>query len=213
MITLFLSSFLPIIISCVYGETNDLYNHLLDDYNKVIKPSGFVNVSFGISLVGVDKTDGDMITFSVWEKLMWTDHRLSWSDEDYNSETFHLPIDKIWIPDVILYNQGRKEVDLANVLSVIHKDGTVLYISPKLLTVRCLFEKSANIYHCRFKYGSWTYNAYEMHLNFMGNLQDMDMSYYYGKYKIFETLGRLDEKFYPCCEEPFQDITFSFKMK
>jgi nicotinic acetylcholine receptor len=36
----------------------------------------------------------------------WLDERLVWKPEDYNGlEILRMPCDKIWLPDIVLYNR------------------------------------------------------------------------------------------------------------
>ena len=45
-----------------------------------------------------------MIT-SVWLKQKWYDYKLSWDPADYDGlEMLQVPIDRLWKPDIVLYN-------------------------------------------------------------------------------------------------------------
>ena len=54
--------------------------------------------------VHVDAESGTLLS-SVWLRMVWNDGRLQWNESDYNNVSFiHMSPDKIWLPDVLIYN-------------------------------------------------------------------------------------------------------------
>ena len=54
--------------------------------------------------VHVDAESGTLLS-SVWLRMVWNDRRLQWNQSDYgNVSLIHLSPDKIWRPDVLVYN-------------------------------------------------------------------------------------------------------------
>ena len=46
------------------------------------------------------------MTTKVWLPQVWEDQRLEWNPEDYKNITkAQFPSEKIWLPDVVLYNK------------------------------------------------------------------------------------------------------------
>ncbi|CAD5126443.1 DgyrCDS14572 [Dimorphilus gyrociliatus] len=196
-----------------YAYTARLHNDLFSGYNKDIMFPGYGNVTLGLSITDIVGIDDDLITFNVWQKMLWRDYRLQWSIPLYgNVTTLHIPTDKIWTPDIVLYNQARKEETLVKALSVVYHDGNVIYIPIKLITVRCPLDGRKKEYHCHFKYASWTYDGFDINIDFMSDEKIIDFSDYSGKYRIVGNSGKLDEANYPCCGQPYPYIVFTLKI-
>ncbi|CAH1237774.1 CHRNA3 [Branchiostoma lanceolatum] len=101
------------------GHEVRLMRDLFADYNSFPRPvsntTHIVYVKFGISLsqiVGLNMKD-QVMTTSVWLKQIWEDYKLKWDPAEYDGITrIKVPVDMIWIPDVLLYNNadGKFEV-------------------------------------------------------------------------------------------------------
>ena len=43
---------------------------------------------------------------NVWLTLKWHDYHMKWHPEDYGGiESIRVPPDKVWIPDIVLFNK------------------------------------------------------------------------------------------------------------
>lgn len=43
---------------------------------------------------------------NVWLRLTWTDYQLQWDESDYGGiGVLRLPPDKVWRPDIVLFNK------------------------------------------------------------------------------------------------------------
>uniref|UniRef100_A0A914RNM1 Neurotransmitter-gated ion-channel ligand-binding domain-containing protein n=1 Tax=Parascaris equorum TaxID=6256 RepID=A0A914RNM1_PAREQ len=110
-----------------------LYRHLLNDYESDVRPSIRhdlpINVTFSFSLtqiIDVLITDryleirimhetflfifqderNQIITTNAWIRQNWVDYKLVWDPAEFDNVTFiHIPYERIWRPDVILYNK------------------------------------------------------------------------------------------------------------
>ncbi|CAD5126840.1 DgyrCDS14871 [Dimorphilus gyrociliatus] len=207
LLSIFISMLLQLSYTVKYEDNTRLINDLFG--KRYVSSFQNGNVSLGLSLTDVTEVDGELITFNVWQRMSWEDFRLRWSVEDYKVTSLHVPINMIWSPDIILYNQARKDINLADVLAIVKHNGNILYISPKLITVRCPLDKKRGEYHCNFKYASWTYHGNQIDVNFYNDMKNIDFSEYYGKYRIIKNTGRRNVKQYACCEETYPDITFT----
>ena len=67
--------------SALYGLTNsNLVNFLQDEINQIM-------------------------TTNLWLKMDWNDNKLRWSPEDFGGlKHVRVPSEKIWKPDIVLYN-------------------------------------------------------------------------------------------------------------
>ena len=46
------------------------------------------------------------MTTNVWLDQEWNDKLLSWNPDDFNGiQRIRIPCDKIWLPDIVLYNK------------------------------------------------------------------------------------------------------------
>uniref|UniRef100_A0A1I7X354 Neur_chan_LBD domain-containing protein n=1 Tax=Heterorhabditis bacteriophora TaxID=37862 RepID=A0A1I7X354_HETBA len=88
-----------------------LYNSLLLDYEKEVRPSlrhdRPINVTFVFSLTQIIDVDerNQILTTNAWVRQHWTDYKLVWDPRNFDNLTkIHIPHEKIWKPDIILYN-------------------------------------------------------------------------------------------------------------
>ena len=100
-------------------------------------------------------------------------------------------------------------------LSVVSHDGSVLWVPQARLRVPCSEGGSRDGYNglCQFKFGSWTYDGFKLDLDFFEDLEEIDVTDYKGEYKVVSAKAVKHVKYYPCCKEPYPDITFSLKLK
>ena len=57
---------------------------------------------------------------NVWLRLTWTDYQLQWDESDYGGiGVLRLPPDKVWRPDIVLFNKYVHSIKLFNYYSVI----------------------------------------------------------------------------------------------
>merc|ERR1711863_90332 len=75
---------------------------------------------------------------------------------------------------------------------------------------------------CWMKFGSWTYDGFMLDLRHMNQLPTndsigiaMDLRDFYisTEWDVMEVPAQMNEKYYPCCEEPYPDIVFSLKLR
>merc|ERR1719500_2489328 len=75
---------------------------------------------------------------------------------------------------------------------------------------------------CMMKFGSWTYDGFMLDLRHMNQLPTnnsigiaMDLRDFYisTEWDVMEVPAQRNEKYYPCCEEPYPDIVFSLKLR
>lgn len=58
-------------------------------------------------------------------------------------------------------------------------------------------------------------NAFQLDLDFYDGLQEVDLSDFISSndFKIVSNKGQKNVKYYPCCPEPYSDLTFSLEFK
>ena len=68
---------------------------------------------------------------------------------------------------------------------------------------------------CKMKFGSWTYDGFKLDLNFFDNLEEVVIADYVpsNEWKLLEHPAKKNVIYYPCCKEPYIDLTFQVKLK
>lgn len=93
-------------------DAKRLYDDLLSNYNKLVRP--VVNVTDALTvriklklsqLIDVNLKN-QIMTTNLWVEQSWYDYKLKWEPKDYGGvEMLHVPSDHIWRPDIVLYNK------------------------------------------------------------------------------------------------------------
>jgi hypothetical protein len=66
--------------------------------------------------------------------------------------------------------------------------------------------------HCTIKFGSWTFNAQQ--INLIPNTPAVEIDHYKSiEWEITSTSAERNERYYPCCPEPYVDISEIFLTK
>jgi nicotinic acetylcholine receptor, invertebrate len=212
---------------------------LIKDYNRLIRPVGNNSdrliVHLGLKLTQIIDVDerNQIMTANVWLRQEWYDYNLKWNPSDYGGiDVLHVPSSSIWIPDVVLYNNadGRFEVTLMTKAAV-HADGRVILEPPAIYKSSCTIDVEFFPFdeqHCSMKFGSWTYDGFQVDLvhinqpkNDLGNIVNdvipigIDLRDFYRsvEWDIMSVPAIRSEKRYPCCVEPYPDITFNITIR
>ena len=103
-------------------------------------------------------------------------------------------------------------------MAVVSSVGDVLWIPMAIFKSTCAID----IRHfpfdeqtCHLKFGSWTYDGTKLDLHFYEGLEKVDITDYVesNEWGLLEYPAKRNVKFYPCCEEPYPDLTFTLKLK
>lgn len=220
-------------VSMANPDAKRLYDDLLSNYNKLIRPVGNstdrLTVKMGLKLsqiIGVDMKRQILIT-NVWLEQEWLDYKLKWNPADYgNVRHLHVPSQHIWLPDIVLYNNadGNYEVTIMT-KAVLHYSGKVTWNPPAIYKSSCEIDVEFFPFDeqkCFMKFGSWTYDGYMVdlrHINQRGGNNTiplgMDLQEYYisTEWDVMTVPAVRNEKYYPCCEEPYPDIFFYLELR
>ncbi|XP_025156181.1 acetylcholine receptor subunit alpha-like isoform X5 [Harpegnathos saltator] len=228
-----LSSF-PVLAGCSGNpDAKRLYDDLLSNYNKLVRP--VVNVTDALTvkiklklsqLIDVNLKN-QIMTTNLWVEQSWYDYKLKWDPKEYGGvEMLHVPSDHIWRPDIVLYNNadGNFEVTLAT-KATLNYTGRVEWKPPAIYKSSCEIDVEYFPFDeqtCVMKFGSWTYDGFQVDLRHIdevrgSNVVDIgvDLSEFYTsvEWDILEVPAVRNEKFYTCCDEPYLDITFNITMR
>ncbi len=66
-----------------------------------------------------------------------------------------------------------------------------------------------------FQFGSWTYDGFKLDIDFFDDLDAVDLNDYIesNEWDVLANPAAKNVKYYPCCVEPYPDLTFSLKLR
>ncbi|PAV59885.1 hypothetical protein WR25_19795 [Diploscapter pachys] len=134
-----------------------------------------------VLLINVDEKNQVMQT-NVWLTIKWFDFQMKWNPVNYGDiKQIRISPDKVWLPDIVLFNNadGNYEVSfMCNV--VVEHTGQMLWVPPAIYKSSCIIDVEYFPFDeqiCDLVFGSWTYNADEIKLEFV-ETEMIDVSEY-----------------------------------
>merc|ERR1712123_287411 len=211
---------------CGQEKSNErnLTRKLLEDYVVSARPvrndSQAVNITFGATLLAIERLDeaSGSLTINLWLNLEWSDYYLRWDANEWGGvNDIRLRVKDIWVPDIELYNVLERDLQV-DTLAVVTSSGSITYIPPYRMTSTCKIDTTwfpFDDQFCDLKFGSWVYNGLNLNLKTKSFVSGLDISSYImnPKWILLDTTENLNEVFYDCCPEPYQDITFTIKLR
>ncbi|TKR92628.1 hypothetical protein L596_007246 [Steinernema carpocapsae] len=170
-----LTVFLSFQMVCSNKDAARLFEDLLADYNKLVRPvdnnSETLVVKFKLKLSQLlDVHEKNQImTTNVWLQHSWTDYKLQWNPAEYGGvDVLYVPSDMIWLPDIVLYNNadGNYQVTIMTKAKLL-PNGTVEWAPPAIYKSMCQIDVEwfpFDAQTCEMKFGSWTYGGLEVDL-------------------------------------------------
>ncbi|CAH1791621.1 unnamed protein product, partial [Owenia fusiformis] len=186
--------------------------------------SDTLTVKLGLALTKIMDFDeaASVMRSNVWMRFLWNDVAMIWNPADYGDiGMVRLPIKTVWRPDIVLYNAVGNEKhwdEGEHRTAIIYNDGTVLYIPHTTLTTQCAFNHRLYPYDkqtCYMKFGSWTHDGFQLDLGFYEGKKSIDLTDYIADngWDILDVGAVKNIKKYPCCMEPYPDITFNLTVQ
>lgn len=156
--------------------------------------------------------------------MKWKDPRFTWSPAEYEGlETIHLPNEKIWKPDLEVYNSYgllSKERTFASSGALISYDGSVILVPISNLVSICIPDATRYPFDsvtCTTTVGSWTHNALKMNIFPTNNETTLNIDHLINKrmsqWNLMSTKVSVEEKKYDCCPEPYQSLKINFTIQ
>ncbi|XP_042143642.1 neuronal acetylcholine receptor subunit alpha-7-like [Ixodes scapularis] len=217
-----------------------LLGDLLANYNTLERPvfneSEPLILSFGLTLqqiIDVDEKNqiittnvwlnldekNQLIITNIWLTLDWIDVNLRWDPKLYGGvQEVRIPPSKIWKPDVLMYNSADEKFDGTYPTNVVVRhNGSCNYIPPGIFKSTCKIDIiwfPFDDQKCDLKFGSWTYNGYQLDLRVKSD-EGGDLSSYIsnGEWDLIAVPGIRNEKEYACCPEPYIDISYTIHIR
>ncbi|XP_061476937.1 neuronal acetylcholine receptor subunit alpha-6 [Rhineura floridana] len=201
-----------------------LFHKLFSRYNQYIRPvenvSDPVAVYFKVAitqLANVDEVNQIMET-NLWLRHIWNDYKLRWNPIEYDGIEFvRVPADKIWKPDIVLYNNAVGDFQVeGRTKALLRYDGTITWTPPAIFKSSCPMDITFFPFdhqNCSLKFGSWTYDKAKIDLLIIGSKVDMNDFWENSEWEIVDASGYKHDIKYNCCEEIYTDITYSFYIR
>jgi len=218
---------------CGNPDAKRLYDDLLSNYNKLVRPvqnvTDAVTVRLKLKLSQLIDVNlrNQIMTTNLWVEQFWYDFKMRWDPDEYGGvDMLHVPSDHIWRPDIVLYNNadGNFEVTLST-KATLFNTGLVEWKPPAIYHSSCEMDVEYFPFDeqtCVMKFGSWTYDGSKVDLRHQEEEQNsdvvhigVDLSEYYMsvEWDILAVPARRNVKLYTCCDEPYLDITFNITMR
>ncbi|ESP05439.1 hypothetical protein LOTGIDRAFT_152290 [Lottia gigantea] len=196
-----------------------LLQKLLEHYDPNTRPvfdaAKPVVIRLGITLTQVLDVDekNQVLSTNVWLDQEWYDEKLSWNKEEFsNISIIRIPCKLLWLPDIVLYNSvDNHNKGYMKSLAMVESDGKVFW--PPIVRMRSSCKMDITYFPfddqvCRLKLGSWAYDGFQVDVS--NRSTDIDLENYVdnGEWTLIDTKVIRNVIFYPCCREPFPDVTF-----
>ncbi|KAL3973116.1 receptor-type tyrosine-protein phosphatase R [Sarotherodon galilaeus] len=218
-------SHISVTLCCFSSKAEDrLFRRLFRRYNQFIRPvenvSDPVTVEFEVSisqLVKVDEVNQIMET-NLWLRHVWNDYKLRWTPSEFDGiEFIRVPSNKIWRPDIVLYNNAVGDFLVEDKTKALLKfDGTITWVPPAIFKSSCPMDITYfpfDYQNCSMKFGSWTYDKAKIDLVLIGSKVNLKDFWESGEWEIIDAPGYKHDIKYNCCEEIYPDITYSFYIR
>ncbi|CAD5217217.1 unnamed protein product [Bursaphelenchus okinawaensis] len=192
-----------------------LYRTLLRNYESEVRPAMRydhpVNVTFSFALTQIIDVDErkEIMTTNAWVRQSWIDYKLIWNPLDFdNVTTIHIPFDKIWKPDIILYNNAADAYDK----SVMSTDVIVSFDGNVSWTMAGIFQSSCGMdvrYYpfdsqsCILKFASWAYDGTKIDILLSSELGDESNYMTSTEWHLKSIRAEKNSIIYSCCPEPY----------
>uniref|UniRef100_A0A914WMD0 Guanylate cyclase n=1 Tax=Plectus sambesii TaxID=2011161 RepID=A0A914WMD0_9BILA len=193
--SLFWCTFVILAISSVSANELDVYEAILTNYNKNVRPvrnlSGPVFVSvvlLNFYLLHMDQKQ-ETITFMTTLEMIWKDENIRWNASEFGgTSSVVIPSSLLWKPDITVYSGLNIEYmvpDEQRLVSV-QSDGTIWSQSLCVITSYCplsIENFPYDIQTCNITLGSWMYSIDQIALVIGNNLGNLNATIDDGNFK------------------------------
>ncbi|XP_050402294.1 neuronal acetylcholine receptor subunit alpha-10 isoform X1 [Patella vulgata] len=195
--------------------------HYYDNHTRpVFNASHAVDVYMGITLTQIFDVEekNQVMTTNVWLDQEWWDEKLKWNPDDFNGlKMLRVPCHTIWKPDIILYNSAEDYTNgYMQALAMVSYKGKVFW--PPIVKFRSTCHIDITYFPfddqlCHMKFGSWAYDGFQVDVFNRSNPIDLSNFVSNGEWDLLSVKAERHVVKYPCCPEPFPDVTFSIHLR
>jgi len=207
-------------ISADYKLSMDLLRNYPDGYNVLptANPHDVVNVSLQMALYHIVDMNERAQTLTTNCEIItkWHDVFLMWNPEEYDNITdTRLPWERVWTPDVVLYNaagDGEQGREMRTLIQVDYL-GNVTLLTQSIYMSKCTIDVTYYPFDaqmCELKFASWTTEVTRINMS-IGTIDKSKILGLYSPSGVFELKRIYAERHEvsdPCCEDKFADVTY-----
>ncbi|XP_043238861.1 neuronal acetylcholine receptor subunit alpha-7-like isoform X1 [Amphibalanus amphitrite] len=197
---------------------------VMKDYNTLERPvaneSHPIVVKFGLTLQQILDVDekNQLLISNTWLNLEWDDYNLQWDPEEFGGvNNLHIHPKYLWKPDVLMYNSADDKFDGTYPTNVVvQHNGSCLYVPPGIFKSTCKIDITwfpFDEQKCTMKFGSWTYDGWQLDLVMSGEEGDTSSFIPNGEWDLLGLPGKRNVIVYECCPTPYVDITFTIQIR
>ncbi|CAN7992835.1 unnamed protein product, partial [Ixodes hexagonus] len=208
-----------------WSHEKRLLDTLMKRYDASVRPvknsSDPVVVRLGITLTQIFDLDekNQVLTTNVWLDQEWLDEYLVWNPSDYGNLTkLRIPCDRIWLPDIVLYNNADDYTrGYYQSRAMLDPGGNVFWPPPTKFRSTCPVDVTYFPFDdqtCTMKLGSWIYDG--LQVDVQNRTSEVDLANYVpnGEWQLLEARLVRNVVVYPCCpDEPFPDVTVTLVIR
>ncbi|XP_064620948.1 neuronal acetylcholine receptor subunit alpha-10-like [Lineus longissimus] len=206
------------------SDEQRLLYYIMTNYENSVRPvqnaSQTVNIDLGITLNQIFDVDerNQVLTTHIWLDQEWTDEKLTWDKKKFNNiEKIRIPCNKLWLPDIVLYNSADDHTDgYMAALAMVNNQGRVFW--PPIVKLRSTCSIDITYFPfddqiCLLKFGSWAYDGTQVDVFNRSNGVDLKNYVSNGEWELIDVKVVRNYVIYSCCPEPYPDITFTLHMR
>ncbi|CAD6186906.1 unnamed protein product [Caenorhabditis auriculariae] len=197
-----------------------LYQDLFRDYVKEIRPvlneshTLEVEIKFWLKqILKVDERD-QIVNIYCWLELYWQDETLRWEPSEYGNLTrIHVPSNKIWKPDVLVYNNANMNVEENEMETnaIVNHDGRVMLFRSMITDISCnlnLQQFPFDQQVCYVTFASWSMDGSKLSLKATPDTDNLELYIRNSEWTLSDFRVKKYMKVYDCCPHPFPDVTY-----
>ena len=210
-------------------EQQRLMKHLFRNYDKNVRPVSdpSKNITIRIvpsvrQIVEINERQQVLVVY-FWLRLYWYDKNFVWNKSDYSNITnFNVEPDKIWLPDMSLYNSAQEGQDALIYLKIktkvqVFNDGACRWLSPYFSSTSCNIDSTHFPFDeqkCQVEMASWTATGNVIDVQLDKNLS-IDTSNYLEniQWKMQSVSAYKQVSFFGTNKNSFPSLVFEFVVR
>ncbi|XP_040057459.1 neuronal acetylcholine receptor subunit alpha-5 isoform X2 [Gasterosteus aculeatus] len=127
------------------------------------------------------------------QDMEWIDRKLRWNPDDYlGITTIRVPSNRIWLPDVVLYDNSDGRFEATVTKAVVKYNGTISWTPPANYKSACTIDVTFfpfDLQNCSMKFGSWTYDGSQVDITLEEFHVDKKDYFDNGEWEIVKATG------------------------
>ncbi|KAH3839130.1 neuronal acetylcholine receptor subunit alpha-7-like [Dreissena polymorpha] len=180
-----------------------------------------IRVNFTLDLQQIIDVDekNQIIHTNIWLQMKWRASNLVWDPAEYGGiDSIRVPAQKIWLPDILMYNSADEKFDATfHTKVVVNSDGSCLWVPPGMLKSTCSIDITwfpFDDQKCDMKFGSWSHDGRYLDLHMEdpngGNTQTF---YRNGEWELLGVPVKRNVMSYECCPEFYIDLVYTIHIR